>query len=343
MKRTLLAAGALCLSMAGVPAAQARELTIALRGDLIEPVREALIKPFTEATGVKVVIVDAKVELDTLHSHAGPTDDGWDVVMVSPALGQTGCDTGLLEKLDWGAIGGRDHYQALGAGDCDVGAVVDAVALSWDRDKFPATPTWADFWDIAKYPGKRGLRRQPEGTLEIALLADGVAPGEVYRTLRGSDGVERAFRKLDQLKPYLAFWQAAADGPKALGAGDVLMTSAEVARVVAADRNEHRNFGLQWNGALLRVEDWAITKSSPNAADALKLLAFLGDPKLGARLALAGLGGLAKGSGDGLPPDLAATSPGVAANQASTLVIDSQFWRENADKLAPRFDAWLAR
>jgi putative spermidine/putrescine transport system substrate-binding protein len=343
MIRTLLAVGALAASIAASRPADARELTIAMRGDLIEPVREALIKPFTEATGVKVVIIDARIELDTLHSHAAATDDGWDVVLVSPALAQTGCDTGLVEKLDWAAIGGRDHYQALGSGDCAVGGVLDAVALSWDRDKFPAAPTWADFWDIAKYPGKRGLRRGAEGTLEIALLADGVAPGDVYRLLRTSDGVERAFRKLDQLKPYLSFWQSAAEGPKALGAGDVLMTSAEVARVAAADHDEHRNFGLQWNGALLRVESWAITKGSPNTAAAIRLLSFVGDPKLGARLALVGLGGLAKGSGDGLPPDLAAFSPGLAANQSAALVVDAQFWRENADKLAPRFDAWLAR
>ena len=59
---------------------------------------------------------------------------------------------------------------------------------------------------MAKYPGKRGLRKGVQGNLEIALMADGVAPGDVYRTLRGSDGVARAFRKLDQLKPYLVFW-----------------------------------------------------------------------------------------------------------------------------------------
>jgi putative spermidine/putrescine transport system substrate-binding protein len=155
--------------------------------------------------------------------------------------------------------------------------------------------------------------------------------------------VERAFRKLDQLKPYLSFWQAAADGPKALGAGDVLMTSADVTEIVAADQGQHRNVGLQWNGALLNVEAWAIAKASPNRDAAVKLLSFAGDPKLGAKLALVGLGGLVKGSGDNLPPDLAALSPATPANQSAALVIDAQFWRENADKLAPRFEAWMAR
>jgi putative spermidine/putrescine transport system substrate-binding protein len=343
MIRTLLAAGALAASIAVITPAYARDLTIALPGDLVEPLREALIKPFSDATGVKVAVVEASVDLDALHTHAAAVESGWDLVLLGPALAQTGCDTQLLEKLDWAAIGGKDRYQSLGQTDCSVGAVLNAVALSWDRDKFPASPTWADFWDIAKYPGKRGLRRSAEGTLEIALLADGVAPGDIYRTLRSNDGVERAFRKLDQLKPYLAFWQAGADGPKALGAGDVLMTSADVTEIVAADHDRHRNFGLQWSGALLNVEAWAITKASPNLAAAVKLLSFAGDPKLGARLALFGLGGLVKGSGDNLPPELAAISPAVPANQSAALVVDAQFWRENGDKLAPRFDAWMAR
>jgi hypothetical protein len=33
----------------------------------------------------------------------------------------------------------------------------------------------------------------------------------------------------------------------------------------------------------------------------------------------------------------------LPANQAAALIIDTQFWRENGEKLAPRFDAWMAR
>jgi len=343
MSRTLLVVGALAASLAVMSPAKARDLTIALRGDLVEPVREALIKPFTEATGIPVAIIEASVGLDALKAHGAGADDGWDLVMAEPPLMQAGCDQGLLNKLDWDAIGGKDHYQTLGAGDCFVGALLDATALTWDRDKFPALPTWADFWDIAKYPGKRGLRRGARGTLEIALMADGVAPGDIYRTLRGSDGVERAFRKLDQLKPYLSFWQASGEGPKSLGAGDVLMTSGLVTRVVAIDRDEHRNFGVQWNGALLRVESWAVVKDSPNAAAAVKLLAFAGDARMARSLAAIGLGGLMKGSGDGLPPELAAICPAVTANQSAALMIDAQFWRDDGEKLAARFDAWMKR
>ena len=98
----------------------------------------------------------------------------------------TGCGEGLFEKLDWSAIGGKDHYLPQAVSDCGVGAAIANLVLAWDRDKFPATPTWADFWDVAKYPGKRGLRKGVRGNLEIALIADGVAPADVYKVLATS-------------------------------------------------------------------------------------------------------------------------------------------------------------
>ena len=118
-----------------------------------------------------------------------------------------GCDEGLFEKLAWAALGGRDHYlPQTTASDCGVGAAVSSLVLAWDRDKFPTTPTWSDFWDVARYPASAACAAGRAGNLEIALMADGVSPGDVYRTLRTDDGVDRAFRKLDQIKPYLVWW-----------------------------------------------------------------------------------------------------------------------------------------
>src|SRR6185437_11415435 len=96
------------------------------------------------------------------------------------------CEDGLLEKLDWSQIGGKDHYLPIGVNDCGVGAMLIGTVLAWNRDKLSGTPSWADFWDVAKYPGKRGLRKGAKGNLEFALLADGVAPGDVYKTLRAN-------------------------------------------------------------------------------------------------------------------------------------------------------------
>ena len=338
-------AGPICCLLAGFAGsspAWARDLIIALRPDLAEFARAGLIDsfvdPFSAASGINARTVDRGLELDI------PRDDGplWDVVQLTGSELTAACANGSVEKLDWAAVGGRDRLLPRAAGDCGMGAFLRATVLAWDRDKFQATPTWADFGDIAKNPGKRGLRRGVVGNLEIALLVDGVAPGDVYSTLRSVDGVERAFRKLDQLRPYLVFWSP--DATALLGSGEVLMTSAPAEQVVEADRARRRNFGIQWAGSLSDLDSWVIAKGSPNLAAAQKFLAFTGDAKVQARLLGAvAFGGVARNAADGLAAELLAIDPAAPTNLANAVVVDSAFWRDNFDRLNARFDAWLAR
>ncbi len=197
---------------------------------------------------------------------------------------------------------------------------------------------------MAKYPGKRGLKRDVKTNLEIALLADGVAPGDVYNTLRSAEGVDRAFRKLDQLRPYLVFWQSDTDAIRIIGSGAVLMSSAPNDRVTGADRAEKRHLGIQWHGSLYHIDSWAIVAGSANVGEANRFLAFYGIPAVQARLpALIAYGPTAKGANELMPRELRAVSPSAPANMANALQIDEGFWRENYAKLEQRFEAWLKR
>ena len=165
-----------------------------------------------------------------------------------------------------------------------MGAVIVDTVLAWDKDKLPVAPTWSDFWDVAKYPGKRGLRKGVRGNLEFALMADGVAPADVYKTLSTSDGVDRAFRKLDQLKPYIQWWSAETEAAHILASGDVLMTSAPSGQIATAAEQEHRNFGLQFGASLFELQSWAIMKGSPSLRMAQQFLYFTGMPAVEQRL-----------------------------------------------------------
>src|SRR4051794_1181223 len=269
----LLAVALLVLSSA---AGAAHDLVVVTRSEAQQAaVAEIFAQPFSASTDVAVSLESWEGGIETLRQHAKATDNGWDVVLVDAAELATGCNEGLFERVDWSAVGGRDHYQQIGASDCGIGAFVSSVVLAWDRDKFQGSPTWADFWDVAKYPGKRGLRMGARGNLEIALLADGVAPNDVYKILAGSDGVDRAFRKLEQLKPYIVWWQTEAEAVRILGSGDVLMTSAPSSRIVMANRGEKRNLGLQWNASLYDLLSWAILKGTAELRPAQQFLYFV--------------------------------------------------------------------
>lgn len=341
--RMLLAAVALLAASSSV--AVARDLTVVSRGaGSVEPLGKVFVQAFVGATAIPVRQESWDGGIVALEAHLKAPDNTWDVIELRGDELAAACADGLLEKLDFSAIGGKDHYLAQGVSDCGVGAAADNIVLAWDRDKFPATPTWADFWDIAKYPGKRGLFRGPRGNLEIALIADGVAPADVYKVLATADGVDRAFHKLDQLKPYLVWWQTGADAVHILSSGDVLMTSAPSDQIALAARNGPRNFGMQWTASLGEVKSWAIAKGSPNLRQAMQFLYFAGTPAIEGRLLeVAGESGLAKGANDLLPPDLVAISPTSPANLGAAIRFDDGFWRDNQAKLGQRFDAWLAQ
>ena len=166
--------------------------------------------------------------------------------------------------------------------------------------------------------------------------------GDVYRTLRSEEGVDRAFRKLEQIKPYLVWWTPDSPAGQVLGSGEVLLSSADSVSVARANL-AGRHFGVQWAGSLYTILSWTVMKGSPNLPGAVKLLAFMGDPIRQALCAAdTGYGPVAKGANDLLPPDLLAASPTAPANMAAALQVDEQFWRDNGDKLGQRFDAWLA-
>lgn len=336
----MLAAPLAALSSARAASA---DLTIVTRDDATErAIQSAFVQGFTAITGKPVQQLLWDGGADALRTQAKVPDDPWDMVMVDPEELGVGCSEGLLEKLDWSTIGGKDHYQSQAVSDCGVGALVSTTALAWDKDKLPVVPTWADFWDVAKYPGKRGLHKGVRGSLEFALVADGVAPGDVYKTLSTADGLDRAFHKLDQLKPYIVWWSTEAEAARILSSGDVLMTSAPSGQIATLAEREHKNFGLQFAGSLYEVESWAVMKNSPNLRLAEQFLYFIGLPALQVRLLQhSGEGGLVKGINDGLPPELAALSPSTPANLSAGLRLDAGFWHDNLPKLRQRFDAWL--
>lgn len=337
-----IALAALALAWA-VPAA-ARDLTVALHDGLAPmALREAVVRPFAEAASVAVDVQAWEGGAAALRARL-EGGAGWDVLSLTGAEMLAGCEAGLLEKLDWGALGGRDRMLPGGAAECGLGVAVRGLVLAWDRDKMQGNPGWTEFGDVVKHPGRRGLRKQARGTLEIALMADGVAPGEVYRALRTEAGVERAFRRLEQLRPYIVWWQDDVEAARLLASGEVLMTSAPSSGIAEAMRELGRPFAVQWNGGLTSVVALTIVRGTANLGNAVRLLAHAADPRVQAGLAArAVLGPMARGALEGVPAEVQALLATGQPALGTTLAADEAFWRDNLAKLSQRLDAWLPR
>ena len=322
-----------------------RDLTVvSWGGSLQDAQKEVYFRPFVAKTGIPmndeswdggVGVLRAKVEGGALN---------WDVVEVESEELALGCEEGLYEKIDYAKIGGKDSYLPEAVNECGVGTILYDFVLAYDGDKLKAGPqSWADFWDLKKFPGLRALRQGPKTTLEIALMADGVAPKDVYAVLATDAGVERAFVKLKTIRDHLVFWKAGAQPPQLLASGEVVMTSAYNGRITAANDKDHKNFRMSWNGALFTLDSWVILKGSPNNDLALKFLDFVGKPEYQRLLPnYIAYGPTSKAAMAMVDPKMAERLGTEPENMARAVQISDAFWAENIDRLTERFNTWVA-
>jgi putative spermidine/putrescine transport system substrate-binding protein len=301
---------------------------------------EAYINPFAKSTGIDVhsLSYDGQVtELTDMVRAGAPI---WDVMQVESRTLAQGCQQGLFEKLDPARLPRADDLIAGTLSECGVGIFAWAQALVYS-DQLPDAPrSWADFWDVHKFPGKRGLRRSAKYTLEIALLADGVAPKDVYRTLATEAGVRRAFHKLDQISKDTIWWEAAAQPAALMAAGWVKMSSA-YSLWFDPEQERSRHAHVVWRQSLYDIDSWAIPKGTPKRDDAYRFIAFASAPErqkvLSEHLTY---GPVNRRAFDLLPPRLAGALPSSPPNLADALRIDTAFWIEHGDALERRFNAW---
>jgi putative spermidine/putrescine transport system substrate-binding protein len=343
-RRILQAAGAAALTLPAAPArAQQRDLTIVSWGGAYqEAQREVYFRPWMAARSERLLEETWDGGVGVLRARIRSGANSWDVVQVESEELLIGAEEGLFEPLDWDAIGGRDNYIPQAVSDFGVGAILYAFVLAWDRDRLRAAPRgWADFFDTALIPGRRGLRRGPKTTLEIALLADGVPPAEVYRVLATEAGTERAFRKLDGIRGEISWWERGSQPPQWLATGEVALANAYNGRIAAANAVDGRNFGIGWNQNLYALDSWVIMRGSPNRDRALDFLRFAGQAEVQAELPpRIPYGVTARGANALIHREVLQQLPTAPQNAGSALGIDDRFWLANLDRLTRRFDAW---
>ncbi|MGB0844781.1 MAG: extracellular solute-binding protein, partial [Alphaproteobacteria bacterium] len=222
--------------------------------------------------------------------------------------------------------------------------IVWSTVFAFDTTKFDSAPTtMADFFDTDKFPGKRGLRKNPKANLEMALMADGVAAADVYDTLSTAEGVDRAFAKLSSIKDDIVWWEAGAQPPQMLADGEVAMSTAYNGRLFNAIVNEGKPFEIVWDGQIFDLDLWVVPKGAPNYDDALEFLAFSTDTKrLADQTNYISYGPARKSSSALIKPELLPHMPTAPANFTNPLQNDFQWWADNQEDMNERFNAWLA-
>jgi putative spermidine/putrescine transport system substrate-binding protein len=181
--------------------------------------------------------------------------------------------------------------------------------------------------------------------LEAALIADGVAPAEVYNELRKPEGVDRAFKKLAELKPHVAaWWTSGAQSVQLLDDAEATAGSIWDGTVMGA-MADGAQLDYDTDQEVIQFDCWAIPKGSAHVETAQKLIAYMLRPEVQARYAQV-KGGSAPSNLDAykdglIPEDVAASFPTSPEKRKTAIVLDAEWWAENITEIEPRFTEFL--
>lgn len=226
--------------------------------------------------------------------------------------------------------------------------LASGLVLSYDQRVFPeAGPqNWADFWDIKKFPGPRGLDFRGKHAIQFALLADGVAHKDIWPLT--DDKLDRAFAKLNEIKPHVAkWWTGGGEATQLMINKEYTMADAFDGRLISAI-HQGAPIKFVWEGCYLTYTYMTILNGGPNTANAQKLLAFLNRAQIAAAWTQAtGYPGPNANQVKYLPPKIIPLVS-VDPQNAVKCIIDDANWlvekrpdgKTNGDHVQERFLTW---
>lgn len=352
--QTLLAAATVAALLAPPARATAAEgsITIASYGGAYARSQVvAFVDPFREETRQWVEMVSHRGDLEELRDQVLSGNVTWDVVDMTATDAIRACNEGLLQRLEGlplaPSTSGQPAAEDFLAGSllpCGVGQNIWATVIAYEASAYEgltAPSTLADFFDLERFPGSRGLQKSAQVNLEWALLADGAAPGEIYTLLESDAGLERALAVLERIRPAIVWWTRGEEALDLLQQRRVAMSSAWSGRVFFRNRVRGGSIRAIWEGNVWEREFWAVPRGAPNAETAKRFIAFATEPERQAVQANQIAYSPARASADPLVDEAVRPFlPTTPENAALGVASDADWWARNGARLEQAFQDW---
>jgi putative spermidine/putrescine transport system substrate-binding protein len=303
---------------------------------------KAIFEPFTKATGVEIVKVPATLGKLLAMFESGNIE--LDVVDAGELGVLSLSQKGALEKINyksWKLTNPEDFDTAIRRDDM-IADIYFSSVLGYNSQTFPGGKqprSWAEFWDLKKFPGPRMLADIASGAvdLEFALLADGVPRDKIYPI-----NVDRAFKSLDRVRPSIRkFWDSGALSAQMLADKEVVLGSIWNGRLQAvADKGAP--LAIEWNEAMLQTQYWAILKGAKNLENAQRFIEFACQPEIQAAHAKhIPYGPTNRQAFKSIPADVAARLPSSPEQKAKAFLQNGKWWADNRTVVSERWSQWL--
>lgn len=348
-------AGAAIIASIALPAtAQAQSsdkelVLVASGGALADAFKAHFFDNFTEQTGIAITFVPA-ADAEMLTKVKAMNESGniqWDIVAAN--LDQIAAFNEFFAPLDCSTL---SHAATDGIEmACDGYSVLkqlDGNVLVFNEEKFPASgrqpETWADFWDVETFPGTRSLPDHgvPWVPIAAALMADGVPASEIRAPL----DLDRAFKKLDEIKPHVAVWWKTGDqSTQSVRDGVVDLSMMYSGRALRA-KSMGAPVDVTWNQAVMAPGRWTVLKDAPHPEAAKAFLDFFFTrPEAHAAFTQEIFyDTVNKNSVDFLPEGARPNSALYGDNLSKTVMLDYELagWLgEHHDELLERWNTWI--
>jgi putative spermidine/putrescine transport system substrate-binding protein len=358
-KQALLAA----VTTTVVVAAQAETTMVIVSwgGAYTKSQQRAYHQPYMDANpGIIIVNDDSSSEgASKLRAMSEAGNVTWDLLDAEAPNAITLCDEGLVEEINFdkdlaaapdGTPASEDFGKSL-ISDCFIPQIAYSTTLGYRSDIYEVGPTkMSDVFDLKKFPGKRALEKRPDPNLEWALIADGVDPKDVYKVLDTEEGVKRAFAKLDTIKDQVIWWTKGSQPMQLLADGEVAFGSAYNGRLFEAIEVNKQPIKMLWDGQALQLDGWVVPKGAPHKEEIMKYLRFATDTqRLADQAKYISYGPLRASSAPmvgkhaDLGIDMGPHMPTAPENMKGAFFYDFEWWADNKDDMAERFESWLAK
>ena len=242
---------------------------------------------------------------------------------------------GDLEAIDYSIVS-KDKVLKGFAWDYGISMVFYGYAFMYDTQKFKDNPpsTWADFWDTKKYPGKRSLYKWANGSIEAALMADGVAKDKVYPC-----DLPRALAKIKQIKADTFYWGSGSEAQQMVVNGDVSMGMVWLNRAKIVESDTNGRYKLNMNQAIAMPGAYIVPKGNPAGREnAMKFIASCQTPER--QIALLECHGMTPTNPAAfplIPENLKRFTVTSADNMDKVLFNDPVWWADNGGDAVNKF------
>lgn len=331
------AAMGLASSLPSRSAAAGEEIVFATwGGSWGDAMREAWFDPFEKETGIAVRAVSGN-SYGRIEAMVKSGRTEWDVVEVLPDFYALARDKDLLEPIDYGVVDRSGLLRDNLANELLVPEVLFSYVLTCNQklDKFPSS--WAEVWDTKTYPGMRTFEAEANaGVIEAALLADGVAPQDLYPL-----DVDRALNKMEEIRDNILFYETNAQAEQYMSSGQAMLGLIPDGRALNI-KGAGAPIDIRYDLSFLTWSSMGVPKGAPNKEAAMKFLAYALTPKAQARIAEAyTYGPVVPAAFEYIPEERAKILSGGPQMKGKAVVMDALWWGDNYESASEKLTAWM--